>query len=263
MQEEIEYAEMLEIPVSTINVVKRRAKHKKQAALQQSLIQQVNDRMTFSEEAESGEETSQDFSTHLIQDEPQIKRVRKSRQKGEEQSSSKAGRILYRIEFACACALCLGIFLTNVFLPGSAINTFFRYMATTPAEEDTRVFSDFSLSSVVGDFSDAAIDVSSEGVISFTAEGCVYPTVDGTVSDVIESEGKYTVKISHTPTFTSVIEGVDQVYYQVGEEVKHNVPIAYSVGEGLVQVTMYEEGELLNCFALDEQNCLTWLETAQ
>ncbi|MBQ8427621.1 MAG: hypothetical protein IJX18_00020 [Clostridia bacterium] len=267
MNEEIEYAEMLEIPVSTVNVVKRRAKNKKHPALQQSLIRQVNERVPFSDEPLPAEESG-DFSTRLIQDEPLPPRKSPTRflkdAHAQERTPSKVGRIVYGVEFACACALCLGIFLTNVFLPGSAINTFFRSMTTTPATEDNRVFSDFTLSSVVGDRSAATVSVSPEGVVSFTAEGCVYPAVDGKVTDVVENtEGKYTVKLEHSPTFTSVIDGVDQVYYQIGEEVKHNVPVAFSDGETEVQVTMYEDGELLDCLQLDEQNCLVWLETEE
>ena len=44
MNEEIEYAEMLEIPVSTVNVVQKRSKknRKKAERLQESLIDKVN-----------------------------------------------------------------------------------------------------------------------------------------------------------------------------------------------------------------------------
>ena len=219
MNEEIEYAEMLEIPVSTVNVVKRRAKHKKHPALQQSLIRQVNERVASADEPLSVEENG-DFSTRLIQDEPLAPRKTPKRflkdAYAQERTPSKAGRIVYGIEFACACALCLGIFLTNVFVPGSAINTFFRSMTTVPAAEDNRVFSDFTLSSVLGDYSTTTLNVSPEGVISFTAEECVYPAVDGKVTDVVQNdEGKYTIKLTHSPTFTSIIDGKSHTFREV------------------------------------------------
>jgi hypothetical protein len=72
-------------------------------------------------------------------------------------------------------------------------------------------------------------------------------------------DGLYTVKISHSDTFTGVIHGLDQVYYTVGDEVKSNVPVGFSKGEQEVQVTMYSQGELLNCFTLTEENCLAWV----
>ena len=44
MNEEIEYAQMLEIPVSTVNVVKKRGrKPKKSTALKEKVISKVND----------------------------------------------------------------------------------------------------------------------------------------------------------------------------------------------------------------------------
>ena len=85
--------------------------------------------------------------------------------------------------------------------------------------------------------------------------------MDGVVTDVLTSAGKYVVKIEHSPTFTSVLEGVDYVYYAVGDEVKHNVPVAFSKGEGVVQMTMYSHGELLDCLQIDNENCLAWVET--
>ena len=280
MNEEIEYAEMLEIPVSTVNVVKRRRKNKP-AALQQSLIDKVNERVSFEENlpvaedpdlVQEKEDDGEHFVTTVVEDELQPTRWQrwKSRfsqrrfwQRGiqSDDPPTRAEKIVYRVEFACAGALCLAIFLTNVFMPHSAINTFFKTMTTPAPQEDSRIFSDFTLSSVVGEYSNADVNVSAEGVISFTAEGCVYPAVDGVVTDVIRSGDEYTVKIEHAPTFTSVVEGVDHVYYQIGDEVKHNVPVAFSDGEGTVQVTMYSQGELLSCLQIDDENCLAWVES--
>ena len=80
------------------------------------------------------------------------------------------------------------------------------------------------------------------------------------MSDVTKTDdGLYTVKISHSDTFTGVIHGLDYVYYTVGDEVKSNVPVGFSKGESEVQVTMYSQGELLNCFQLTEENCLAWV----
>ncbi len=303
MNQEIEYAEMLEIPVSTVSVVKRRRKASKKApALPETLIEKINhpqaspdasERLPFTDESEASA-SAQDFDTTFVEDAPEPVRwkrrkklfLKKSRWQPTETESegtgadglsspeesvesqflqappreSKAAKWVYRIEFACAGVLCLGIFLTNVFLPGSAINTFFRTM-TTPQDEAVLSYEDFTLSSIVGEYSTATVSVSSEGVVSFTAEGCVYPCADGKVVDVLQEEGAYVVKVEHSPSFTSVLTGVDYVYYQIGDTVKHNVPIAYSKGEGEVQMTMYSDGELLTCVQIDEQNCLTWAET--
>jgi len=177
-------------------------------------------------------------------------------------NTPKAVRIALGVEFIAACVLCGSIFFTNVFMPGSAINTFFRGITETKAttNANNRVYSDFELSSIVSDFSDVTLTLSDAGVLSFTDECCVYPAADGTVAEITKAaDGQYTMKIRYSNTFSGVFHGLDQVFYQVGDKVKSNVPVAYSDGESEVQVTMYSSGELLNCFRLTEENCLAWI----
>ena len=180
----------------------------------------------------------------------------------QETRSQKALRLTLGIEFAAVCALCGAIFLTNVFVPNSAVNTFFRAVTEpTVQQSDAREYSDFTLSPVVSELSDAELSLSAAGVLSFTDECCVYPAVDGEVSEVTRNEdGTYTLKIGHSDSFSGVISGLNQVYYAVGDEVKCNVPVGYTHGETPVQVTMYSGGVLLNCFQLTEENCLAWVE---
>ena len=311
MNEEIEYAEMLEIPVSTVNVVrkKRRKKPTESAPvlshdepLKSSVIAQVNERVNeapaplsdtelqdptpaFPEETErldfdpiperidtvrlyaserkTGFWKKRKSATQSYDLYPEIENEGGRYELNGEKTTSKAVRIALGAEFAAACVLCGAIFFTNIFMPSSAINTFFRAMSnpsTETALTDTRAYSDFTLSPVVSELSDAELVLSETGVLSFTDECCVYPAADGKVSDVTKTEdGLYTVKISHSDTFTGVIHGLDTVYYAVGEEVKSNVPVGFSKGEAEVQVTMYSQGELLNCFQLTEENCLAWI----
>ena len=305
MNEEIEYAEMLEIPVSTVNVIrKKHPKNKRKAEppfypnpqpvpdLKDSVIAQVNDKLvenadeTITADAQPFAEGVNSNGEVLFDDVPE--RIDTVRLFGENErpffedmpqsfeedneefpiypyknDAERKLRKILGVEFAVACALCGGIFLTNVFVPGSAINTFFRAMsnpATETALTDNRAYSDFELSPVVSELSDAELTLSETGVLSFTDECCVYPAADGTVSDVTKTDdGLYTVKISHSDSFTGVIHGLDYVYYAVGEDVKSNVPVGFSKGEAEVQVTMYSQGELLNCFELTEENCLAWI----
>jgi glycine cleavage system H protein len=96
-------------------------------------------------------------------------------------------------------------------------------------------------------------------VESVKAVSDVYAPVNGTVSEVNRSaDGTYFIKISHSDSFTGVIGGLDYVYYAEGDSVKANVPVGYSNGESEVQVTMYSQGELLNCFYVTEENNLAW-----
>ena len=319
MNEEIEYAEMLEIPVSTVSVVhKKRSKKRKvdptlpkslkqETALQASVIEQVNDKMQcslpLSEQEQAQEKITADatlfaecvnsqgkldfgeiperIDTVRLYSAAENKRKALLGEMDEEypilseemendggriemnalSPSEKRAKIVLGVEFAAACALCGAIFITNVFVPQSAINTFFRTLNFgAPAATDTRAYSDFTLASVVSDFSPIELQVSPTGVISFTGESCVYPTADGKVVSLTQSaDGTYTVKIAHSETFSAVMSGLDFVYYTEGEEVKSNVPVGYTEGEVEVQVTMYSDGVLLNCFELTEQNCLAWI----
>ncbi len=272
MNEEIEYAEMLEIPVSTVNVVKKRRRKKaeeplpepEKSALKDSVIATVNDRL----QEESVPPLEENGGLDLDFDD-RIDTVRLYGDEGDfplpektEKPVPKGVKIALGIEFGVACALCAGIFLTNVFMPNSAINTFFRALNTPREQTVEKLYTDFDLTPVVSDLSDAKLALSPAGILSFTDECHVYPAADGKVSEIIEGEdGLYTLKISHTDAFTGVVQGLSVVYYAVGDSVKSNVPVGFTKGESEVQITMYADGILLNCFELTEENCLAWIAT--
>ena len=279
MNEEIEYAKMLEIPVSTINVLHKNRKLKFHATnLKEKLIAKVN------EEDEQTPTLENDGKEAEEKDGEEINTVRVGRDVDDfyseteenqedfspylsvqEQKKQKRANIILSVEFAAACALCGAIFLTNVFMPNSAINTFFTSLAQPKQEQtDTRTYTDFELGSVLGAYSEIELSLSDAGVLSFTGEGCVYPVADGKVANITQDEsGLYTVTVSYSDSFQGVISGLDFVYYQQGQDVKGNVPMGFSKGQSQVQVTMYSQGELLSCFEMDETNCLTWVENAE
>ncbi len=269
MNEEIEYAEMLEIPVSTVNVVRKRRRHKKsqpreEESLREALLADVNDRMSaspFDEEESERLDTVRLYSTEG--DDETLTGYDLPLNEGGmyelNEKSSRSMRLALGIEFAAACALCAGIFLTNIFLPNSAVNTFFRAM-TTPAKETDRPYTDFTLTPVVSELSDAKLELSPEGVLAFTDECCVYPAANGKVVALSQGEdGKTQMTLQYSDSFTGVVQGLDIVYYEVGDSVKANVPVGFSKGESEVRMTMYSDGEPLNCFQLTEENCLAWV----
>ena len=286
MNEEIEYAQMLEIPVSTVNVVRKKRKKSKmaeikpfQTEIQDKVIAQVNDKLTedigenvaptFVETEEGGRidfngefDIPQRIDTVRLYDGEEY-RLENENGEGRYKTNhkeQKISRIVLGVEFALSCALCGAIFLTNVFMPNSAINTFFKTLTTKNTQTvDARKYSDFTLSSVVSQLSNAKLTVSQTGVISLTDECFLYPVADGKVSEIIQNEGgSYTVKITHSDSFSGVIDGLDQVYYTVGDNVKANVPIGFTDGEDEVQITMYDAGELLNCFEIVNETALAW-----
>ncbi len=277
MNEEIEYAEMLEIPVSTVNVVRKKRRKKKEESLKDTVIASVNDRLEEQPQPSlpvEEEEGSLDLDS--VPERIDTVRLYSEREEGEglfpydyplneggrveANAKSRRARIALGVEFGVACALCAGIFVTNVFMPQSAINTFFRAM-TTPNETATvKPYTDYALRPVVSEWSEAKLALSQEGILSLTGDCCVYPAADGRVSEVVKNEdGSYTLKINHEDSFTGVFAGLDAVYYAVGDSVRANVPVGYTDGEGEVQVTLFSGGQLLNCFELTEENCLAWI----
>lgn len=263
MNEEMEYAEMIEFPVSTVNVVQKRKKSKQpKADLQDKLIKKVNERM-----GENDGETSEKPT-----EKPAKVRAKKSATKQEFIFSdntqneapvreSKGTRIALGIEFGLVCGLCSAIFLTNVFVPNSAINTFFKTI--TPEEKqaiDTRTYSDIELSKIVSENSSAQIEMSPTGVLTVSGASMIYSSCDGEILSVSQNEsGTYDVEIKYTDSFKGTMTGLDYVYYGVGEKVYANVPMGYSDGQESIQVSYYSAEELLSCYALDEANCPTWV----
>ena len=146
--------------------------------------------------------------------------------------------------------LAVAIFLTNLFMPTSAINTFIGSLTEKKAEVVEPTYSEMKLSSVVSEFAEADVTVTDNGVLTFTAKSSVYPVCSGTVSSVTQNDGLYTVQIAHTSTFSSVITGLTSVYSAAGTKVQANIPFAYSNGEHEVRVSMYDGETLLNCYTL-------------
>ncbi len=278
MNEEIEYAQMLEIPVSTVSVVKKRGRKPKKSAVpkekpalkaidaaEQTLpvVEGVQD--ANAEELANTEtlETAMPIRLPTVQEEEQglLEKYKSFSldDLGDESVPAHRERVILGVEFAAACALCLGIFLTNVFMPNSAMNTFFNSLIKENGQQtDARTYSDFTLSPIVLE-AGAELTLSETGIVSFTKDCCVYPAANGTVTDVAQNtDGSFIVKIMHSPTFTAVVSGLDYIPYAVGDSVKSNVPLGYSDGEGEVQVTMYDSGELLNCFSLSEEGAPVW-----
>ena len=263
MNQEIEYAEMLEIPVSTVNVVRKKRRKKQEIPvknavqslnqsalapapapisapisapvaerapdlsnqpLKDTVIAQINERVeeekapapqqleisyASAEEIQTegalrldpvperidtvrlyAEDELRDFRRNKLnkdeaknQDEKENEATRYALNK--EKHQPKAVRIALGIEFAAACVLCGAIFFTNVFMPNSAINTFFHGVTNGGSTDSAvnRVYLDFELSPIVSELSNVTLNLSQTGVLSFTDECCVYPAADGEVAE--------------------------------------------------------------------------------
>lgn len=267
INEGLEYAQMLEIPVSTVNVVKKRSwfsrKAKPQEDLKAQVVQSVNGRAqnaytappenrysaepTYATDSAytagygADNEVSGSYTSNYVTAENYSAPV-KAKKKPD------GARTIIICETVAACLLAAGIFLCNFLLPDTAINTFVGNLTAVRQKEAT--YTDFTLTSPVSDTSEAAVATNGDGVISFTEKTSVYPLCDGEIASIDKDGETYTVKIEHTSTFCSVVTGLKTVYASVGEKVKGNLPFAYSDGAAEVRISMYDGETRLNCYTL-------------
>ena len=245
MNQELDYAEMLEIPVSTVNVVKKKSinlfKRKNEKAqqpredLKELVVDSVNERVGAYVYAED------------LSDPPE-----KEKKNPFKNLSKDKGKLVLFTELVAVCVFAIAIFLTNIFMPNSAINTFIGTFTGKPAEVE-RAYSEFTLSSVISDFSDAEVKISENGVMSFQGKTAVYPVCEGKIASVSKTDDLYTVQIAHTSTFTSVITGLTDVYSAEGTFIAANIPFGYSDGENEVRISLYDGENLLSCFKLMDE----------
>lgn len=246
MEQELDYAEMLEIPVSTVNVVKKKSLFRRKAVekpavqapevaqdeLKEKVVESVNERVgayVYSED---------------LSEQPQPEKKKHTLNFGKD----KASKILIG-ELVAVCVIAVAIFLTNIFMPTSAINTFIGSFSKSKAEVEPN-YSDLELTAVVSELSDVDVQIADGGYLYFQAESCVYPVCDGTVSSIIDDDGNYTVQIAHTSRFSSVVTGLSSVYCAKGDKVRSNLPFAFSDGKGEVQISLYDGKTLLKCYSL-------------
>lgn len=248
MSENIDYAEMLEIPVSTLNVTKKRSRKKREPAeLKEQVVESVNERLEPSSEVTEGENFT-DYGQPRVVQETALPRKR----------FLESGLLV--AEFVAVCVLCAAIVLTNLLWENSAINTFFRGLVqeeTPVAAQDDRSYSELTLRSVVSDAS-VVCSADENGVLSFTGECSVYAPCAGTVQKVYEGENGYSVEISHTTSFTTVIAGLTNAYVAAGDTAYSTIPIGFSAGETPVTVSMYDSGSLIRSYTVGENNDIVW-----
>ncbi|MBR7186538.1 MAG: M23 family metallopeptidase [Clostridia bacterium] len=240
MNEELSYAEMLEIPVETVTVNRREKKRKtREENLSDQLIGEINTRLESADPAYAESKAIE----REVREAPKAKLAR---------------RILLG-EFIAVCALCAAIFLTNLFITNSAINTFVRGLFQGNASTaDARTYADFTLSPIVNDTVDAEIAVSDMGVMSFTAEGSIYAPAAGKLESVSgNAESGYSIRIRHSDSFSTIISGLDDVYKAAGDTVRTNIPFAWTDGDGEVRVMFYQNDTILNCYTVSE-GAIAW-----
>ena len=143
----------------------------------------------------------------------------------------------------------------------SAINTFFAGLLNptdqSQSVDDDRIYSQLTMGSVVSD-DDITCTVSDTGVLSFTGECSVYTPCDGKIVSVTEKDGLYTVKIEHTKSFSTEISNLSTAYFAAGDKVFSTIPVGYTKGASPVSVSMFDNGNLIKSYTVNEANDIIW-----
>ena len=65
------------------------------------------------------------------------------------------------------------------------------------------------------------------------------------------------MEVGHSDSFSTIVSGLDTVYFAAGDEVKATIPLGFSDGEGEVRVMFYSDGSLINGCSVSEDG-LAW-----
>ncbi len=225
MNEKLQYASMLEIPVSTCNItykpIKRRKTKKKKAKIQDVKEEVINLANNYVESQENLPEISQS------EIEAQASEIEFEQEKAQPVSVKKKRKFsVISAQFLVIGCLIATIIATSVVNENSGLNVFFKsvFGANTQVEKvDDRVFTDFCPVIDEGILVD-----DSTGVMSFEGSDSAYACFNGVVKSVVKGEdGKFTMEIAHSQNFSSVISGLRYAYALEGDKVCANIPVGY------------------------------------
>ncbi len=276
MNEKLQYAEMLEIPVSTCNITYKpprkrllRRRNKVNAdEIKAELIDKVNSQTDGAETAAGVEEkvaAASSSDEKELQDGQEI--FVENPEKASEQSitvnirQAEPKRKERKRFSVIAVQLCIigvliaTIFLTNAIFEGSGINTFFKgvFGSEQTSSADVREYSEFA---PVISKSNGILSVE-DGVITTDFVGSMYSPCDGKVTKIVkDADGGFTLEIYHSENFKTVIEGLEFVYAEEGGEVKANIPVGYVKDKGAT-LCFYNGASQITNFTVAE-NTVVW-----
>lgn len=261
MNEKLQYASMLEIPVSTCSVtvkeVKKKSRRKKKVnpdLVKEQLISKVN---SVQEEQALDVESAKELDTVQVEEEqaPLTQSVMVNSVKPPKKRSKLS---IIGAQFMIIGVLIATIFLTNAFYPESGINVFMREVFGSGSEVesvDERLYGEFSPVIALDEGTSVSVK---DGIMNITGESSVYSPCDGTVQSVTkEADGTFSIEILHSANFSTRLYGLEHVYVLDGTEVFFNIPVGYS-SEGGASMCFYgEEGEVISDYQIVD-NSVVW-----
>lgn len=235
---DMEYLKMLEIPVNSCDVTIKPNKRKKKNVVEE-VIEKVN-----------GEEAKPKRRAPKIKKEKHAP-VKAINSESETVSVKSSKFDIISVQVVAIFALIVGIILTNIFWEDSGMNNLMRQVFGTAEQKNTAVYSSFSPLSP-SKTEEVALQ---DGVMTISS-GSVYSPCDGVISNVSENDGVYTVTISHSDSFSTVISGIELCYLSKNDKVYANVPVGYSTNE--INVSMFDNNTTITSYVISDNEIL-WL----
>lgn len=219
-----DYAEMIEFPVSTYEMVVLPKKRKKKN-VKKRVVEKVN-------KSVDGAGDSFSIDNNVAVEKPEKK---------------KFSFDIITAQVVAIFVLVIAIMVTNIFWEDSGINNLIKgafSQTQVEIEVDNRVYNEFS---PISPSKVSEIELS-QGVMKIGSEGAIYSPCEGRVEDISEIDGKYTIAISHSDLFKTIIRGADYAYFEVGEAVYQSVPVCFS--QGGAEVLMYNDNTLITAYSI-------------
>lgn len=230
MENEKLYREMLDMQISSCEILKKPKKSLfKNTKLKSKAVKKTNDVL--------GKEEKNN---------PKIAKIKEKKQKPKDGLVFKRGFKVdvVSVQVAVIFALAVTILLTNIFWENSGMNVALK--GVFGGEQEVLNYDDFTVYAPTEDAT-----ANEEGVMTFNKVGAVYSPCQGVIEKITTNEDStYQVIIRHSETFTSVISGVNSVYYSIGESVFTSTPVCYTDGKIPVSMTFYDEGEVLTDYVV-------------
>ncbi len=255
MEDKLSYANMLEIPVETCSIknttyTRKKSKPKKinHEAVKEELLSKINSIEVEEKEIQSFE-SNQEEQTSVIKTERSKTLLSKVFKKPFKLS-------VIGVQLMLIGALVLTILITNSVYPNSGLNVFMRGIFGNSAEQVVDEREHLEFSPVINTDGEVSLK---DGVMTITGEGSVYSTVSGEVSSVErQNDGSYTLTITHSQKFSSVLTGLDMVYVSVGEQVYNTIPVGY-VNDSVSMCFKNQDGEIIDDYRVVEDS-VVWVE---
>lgn len=270
MNEKMQYASMLELPVCTCNVSsatikrKRNKKEKKKSKhngeqIKQEVLDMVNSEQDLTEQ-------SQEIENQVLPEQLLEQNTIEQGSVEQESSSSvhpykqkrKIKFSIVGVQLVIIGFLVGAILLTNALYADSGINVFLHgVFGTEQVQVDSRTFDEFSPIISIGDNKGVNCE---NGIITYAGEGSVYAPCDGVVSGVIETEnGKFEIEIKHSENFKTVISDVEHLYVGVGQKVYKTIPVGYLQPDGASMCFKNQAGKVLEDYQIVD-SMVVWQE---